>query len=76
MISQSWVNEVLTVEVYGREGLENAKDVLGNGTVTGSDTIVVKVHFARPNDLNGGNQMMSCMFAHSLVPTRRHCDKR
>jgi hypothetical protein len=29
--------------------------------------VVVKVHFARPEDLNGGDKLMSCMFAHSLT---------
>ena len=70
MIRHFMQEDVLNVHVYGREGLAEAKTLIPR-MVAAEDApireIVVKVHFARPEDVNGGDKLMSCMFAHSLT---------
>jgi hypothetical protein len=70
LIRHTLNNDVLDVHVYGREGLEHLKsltpDMLADRGVA-IRHVVVKVHFARPEDVNGGDKLMSCMFAHSLT---------
>jgi len=63
-------DDVLSVHVYGREGLEQARTAIPAMLADQQSVIrevVVKVHFARPEDVNGGDKLMSCMFAHSLT---------
>lgn len=70
MIRQTLNNDVLDVHVYGREGLEHLKAIRPDLFADRSAAVrqvVVKVHFARPEDVNGGDKVMSCMFAHSLT---------
>lgn len=70
MIRHSLEDGVLNVHVYGREGLEQIKTFLPGMLASDPCAIrqaVVKIHFARPEDVNGGDKVMSCMFAHSLT---------
>ncbi len=70
MIRQTVNNDVLDVHVYGREGLEHLKAIQADMLADQGAAVrrvVVKVHFARPEDVNGGDKVMSCMFAHSLT---------
>lgn len=70
MIRHTLNNDVLDVHVYGREGLKHLKSMTPDMLTDRGAAIrqvVVKVHFARPEDVNGGDKVMSCMFAHSLT---------
>ena len=70
MIRHFMQEDILNVHVYGREGVTQAKTLIPRMVAderTPIREIVVKVHFARPEDVNGGDKLMSCMFAHSLT---------
>jgi hypothetical protein len=63
-------DEVLNVHLYGRAGLEQAKTQIPRIIADRRHAVhevVVNVHFALKDDVNGGDKVKSCMFAHSLT---------